>query len=31
MGSQELHEGKLFSQKELALIYGETAASLYGL
>ena len=26
-----LHEGKLFSQKELALIYGETAASLYGL
>jgi hypothetical protein len=26
-----LHEGKLFSKKELALIYGETAARLYSL
>ena len=26
-----LHEGKLFSQIELSLIYGGTAAALYGL
>ena len=26
-----LQDGNLFSQKELALIYGETAAALYGL
>jgi len=26
-----LQEGNLFSQKELDLIYGKTAASLYGL